>query len=522
MNAVLSDLRAAGVLMHVSSLAGSPGIGDIAGASQQFLKLLESMRMQVWQMLPIGPTGYGDSPYQSLSTFAGYEMLIGLDPLLREGWLEAAELDELDALSSSHVDYERLLPLKSNLLARAADRFIETVPTSLAAEFDAFTAHHDEAWLDDYALFRVIRDEQQGLPWWQWPPALAKRKPAALARVRKQSAITLKHCKVQQFWFEQQWQALRSRSRELGIRLFGDLPIYIAMDSADAWSRRDLLQLDRHGQPARVAGVPPDYFSEDGQFWGNPLYDWGRHEEQGFAWWIQRIELALQRFDLLRVDHFRGFESYWSVPANHPDARQGRWEPGPGDALFEALERALGRLPLVAENLGEITPEVESLRKRHGLPGMIILQFEVDNPDFKPETMDENNVIYTGTHDNDTTRGWYDGNDNENRKQSEIRATRKRARRLTGGTARTITRDLVRFALESRARLAVIPLQDYLGLGSQARMNTPGSHGGNWQWRVDASKLSMEFSGSVAKLVKAAWRDPKHAVQSGTGRGSPT
>ncbi|NNL95795.1 MAG: 4-alpha-glucanotransferase, partial [Xanthomonadales bacterium] len=460
------------------------------------------------------------SPYQSLSTFAGNEMLIGLEPLARQGLLKSSELKAMNKLPASHVDYGSLHPIKSMLLDRAADRIDVSDSAKSMTKFQQFRARHDPAWLDDYALFRAIKKDQGGKPWWQWPAALAKREPNALAEIRKTSQAAINRVKLQQFLFDQQWNSLRSDAHERGITLFGDVPIYIAHDSADAWARRELVQLDERGRPRFVAGVPPDYFSDEGQLWGNPLYNWAEHDRDGYAWWAQRLEHALQRFDLLRIDHFRGFESYWSVRADHENAKQGNWEPGPGDALFEALEASLGKLPIVAENLGEITPEVESLRKRHGLPGMVILQFEAENPDFDAQAVDQDNVIYTGTHDNDTIRGWFQGRLNDTRTRSELRACRKRAKKLTGGTARTITRDMIRVALQSPARLAMAPLQDFLDLGSEARMNTPGSTSDNWQWRVDPALMTSQFFDSVAGMVQACSRDPEHALQSGSGPGS--
>ena len=517
--AALPSDREAGVLVHISSLPGPHGIGDIGDAAQAFLDTLVQMKFACWQFLPLGPTGYGNSPYQALSSFAGNEMLIGLEPLQREGLLEPGALREI-ADAGAPLDSAQLFPQKSRLLDIAAERFLSDMDAADETEFEAFCARHEETWLDEYALYRVLRAQQGNQPWQRWDHAAAQRDGRYLSSVRKQHGQQLIRVRVHQYWFERQWQAVRHAARVRGIRLFGDLPIYVSADSADAWARRDLMQVGAGGQATRVSGVPPDYFNELGQRWGNPLYDWPRHEREGFDWWIRRVRRAMGQCDLLRLDHFRGFESYWSIPADSPDARHGQWEPGPGDALFEALREALGSLPLVAENLGDISDEVESLRERHGLPGMRVLQFELENEDFDPAQVEPGCVLYTGTHDNDTLKGWLDGRGKDTCTAQERRSARRRARRLTGGRAEELQRDLLRLAFSSPARLAIAPIQDLMGLGSEARMNTPGEPCEQWRWRLPDGQPDHATIDFCARTVTEASRRPPVALQSGHPTGS--
>lgn len=499
------ERRVAGVSLHFSSLPAAHGIGDIADAAAQFVDHLEKMKLAVWQVLPTGPTGFGDSPYQSLSVFAGNEMLIGLEPLVREGWLRADELSSLQELPGESVDFAGLIPLKRALLEQAADRFLERAGANAA--FEDFVACHDRAWLHDYALFRALKTLHSEHPWTQWDPELAARDSGALLEVEREHHDAILRFKAMQFFFDRQWSALRRRASELGVRLFGDMPFYIALDSADAWVGRALLQTDDAGRPSAVAGVPPDYFSEDGQLWGNPLYDWAHHEATGYHWWITRIAAAARCYDMVRVDHFRGFESYWSVPAGATTAREGDWKPGPGSALFDAVAEALCEVPVVAEDLGVITEEVEQLRRRHGIPGMKVMQFELADREFDPSTIAENCVVYTATHDNDTTAGWFSGGAHEPRSRKEIRRTGRNVLCLTRGKARTIAHDLVRLAFSTPARVAIAPMQDYLGLGSEARMNVPGTSAGNWRWRMRENQLTEAKIEEIAGLVAGSGRD---------------
>jgi 4-alpha-glucanotransferase len=513
-SSILRMGRQAGVAMHLASLPGDHGIGDIADSATAFVDRLVEMQLGVWQFLPLGPTAYGDSPYQPLSAFAGNANLIGLDPLLRLGLLREDELPDLAPLPRDCVDYGRLIPAKRALLARAAERFNARSGNGLTAEYEEFLHAHGAQWLDDYALFRVLKTAHGERPWPEWDPAYVRREPSALARARDEHRESIERSRITQFLFDRQWRALKAHAGERGICLFGDMPIYIALDSADAWSHPEMLLLDRDGRPSAVAGVPPDYFSEDGQLWGNPLYDWAYHERTGFRWWIERVRYAAQQTHLVRIDHFRGFEAFWSVPYGEQTAKNGDWVPGPGDALFVALEQALGQLPIVAEDLGVITPAVDALRESHGIPGMVVLQFEVGDPDFDLESIGENSVCYTGTHDNDTTLGWFRGNGDDTRSAEEIEATRARALELTGGSPETIHLDMIRLAFASKAAIAVAPMQDFLGLGSAARLNRPGTTLNNWRWRMPADALRPDLVGTIAGMVRDASRLPGKGLDS--------
>jgi 4-alpha-glucanotransferase len=504
--------RRAGVGLHLSSLPGNHGIGDIAGGAKAFVDTLVQMNLGVWQFLPLGPTAYGDSPYQPLSAFAGNANLIGLEPLVELGLLQAQELQPLLDLPRDFTDYGHLIPLKRKLLARAAERFNARRQNGLQAEYEDFLQGNAERWLDDYALFRVLKTAHRERPWPEWDVGYVRRDPAALQGARDRYREQIERTRITQFLFDRQWRELRAYATERNVCLFGDMPIYIALDSADAWAHPEMLLIDRDGRPSHVAGVPPDYFSEDGQLWGNPLYDWTYHEQSGFQWWIERTRHATRQAHLVRIDHFRGFESFWSVPCGAKTARQGEWVPGPGDALFEALEGALGRLPIVAEDLGVITPEVDALRNNHGIPGMVVLQFEVADSEFEFESIDENSVCYTGTHDNDTTGGWFRGNGDDTRTAAEIERTRLAALERTGGSAESIHRDMIRLAFASRSTIAIAPMQDYLGLGSAARFNTPGTTLNNWRWRMRDGDLTPQLIEAVAAMVRSAERVPKERL----------
>ena len=503
---ILPGQKKAGVGMHFTSLAGAYGIGDIGDSALAFIDKLVEMKIHVWQFLPTGPTAYGDSPYQPLSAFAGNEMLIGIEPLIRFGLLTAGEAEALTGLSAGKVDYGQLIPKKHALLTLAAERFSSAANTGLQEAYKKFLELHGKPWLNDYAVYRILKSMHNERPWPEWDSAYVHREADALQRVRDTHRRAIENIKVTQFLFDQQWQTLRQYARDKVVLLFGDMPIYIALDSADAWAHPEILMIDGNGRPSHIAGVPPDYFSADGQLWGNPLYDWHFHESNGYQWWIERIQHAASRMDLVRIDHFRGFEAYWSVEFGAETARDGEWIPGPGAALFDAMKEALGVLPIVAEDLGVITPEVDALRHRHNMPGMKVLQFEVGNPDFKLEDVDENCVCYTGTHDNDTTVGWFKGGNDDTRSEQEIIETRRNAIKVTAGSEETIHLDMIRLAFNSRARLAIVPMQDFLGLGSDARLNTPGTTANNWRWRVCSEQLSSEVCESISELVKETAR----------------
>ena len=498
--------RQAGVSLHITSLPGPHGIGDIADSAMGFLDQLVEMDLGVWQILPSGPTAYGDSPYQPLSAFAGNPMFVGLGPLLRKKLVKASELEPLESLPHDHVDYGRLIPAKQAILNVAAERFISEPQHGLAAEFEDFQQRYGKRWLDDYALFRVLKSLHGERPWPEWNEKYIRRDPVALEKLRNEHRADIEKIKVIQFLFDHQWNKLRARAEDKGICLFGDMPIYIALDSSDAWAHPKRLLLNGDGLPSFIAGVPPDYFSEDGQLWGNPLYDWPYHKKTGYRWWIERIQHAANQTPLVRIDHFRGFESYWSVPSDSSTAREGRWETGPGDGLFLAMQKIMGSLPIVAEDLGVITPEVVRLRENHGLPGMVVLQFEVGNPEFDFNSVSENSVCYTGTHDNDTTLGWFFGNGADTRTPEEISEQQASALERTGGTAETVAQDMIRLALSSNSCLAVVPMQDYLGLGSEARLNVPGTTMNNWRWRVQSHQLQPALLESVRALVDSTGR----------------
>ena len=505
-NIVMPHGRRAGVCLHLSSLPGPYGIGELGAAARAFVDTMASMQLAVWQFLPVGPTAYGDSPYQPLSTFAGNEMLIDIGDLIGLGLLNRGEVDELTTLPERHVDYGALIPIKNRLLHLAANRFENQVSNELLSDFKRFVKQDDDEWLHDYALFRILKSSHGERPWPEWQPEFVHRDAEALARIEEQEAGQIRVIKIIQFLFFRQWYGLRDYAHKSGIVLFGDMPIYIALDSADAWANREILRIDKDGRPDHVAGVPPDYFSADGQLWGNPLYDWEKHAASGYQWWVDRLRATSELTDIVRIDHFRGFESYWSVPAEAETARDGAWEPGPGDAIFDAMKNALGDLPIVAEDLGVITPEVEGLRDRHNIPGMHVLQFDVCDAGFRLSDVTENSVCYTGTHDNDTTIGWFHGSPDDIRGAEEIALTQEAVLRITGGTAETIHTDLVKAAFSTNARIAIAPLQDYLGLGSEARLNTPGTSAGNWQWRVVESQLSPKLCDNIASIVEASKR----------------
>jgi 4-alpha-glucanotransferase len=433
-------------------------------------------------------------------------MLIGLEPLVREGLLHDEELDDLAALPASEVNFQMLNPIKKQLLVRAAERFVSGARGEVLERFEAFCETHDDSWLHDYAVFRVLKTKHEEQAWSRWAPELAQRDKSALSAVERSEAAPITRVKVLQYFFDRQWRALRSHAAAQGLRLFGDLPFYVALDSADAWSGKASLLVDQEGRPSHVAGVPPDYFSKDGQLWGNPLYDWGRHAEEGYQWWISRLREAAAHFDLVRVDHFRGFESYWSVPFGNTTARKGEWKPGPADAFFKAASAALGELPLVAEDLGIITEEVIHLRRRHRIPGMRVLQFELADPGFDPAQIPEDCACYTATHDNETTVGWFHGQGGSTRTRRQIRETRRAALRHSGGTSSTIHLDLIRLAFGTRARVALAPMQDFLGLGPEARLNVPGTSSGNWRWRLTSGQLTDQNKSEIATLVQAAGR----------------
>ena len=494
---MLTD-RQAGVLLHPTSLPGPHGIGTLGAEALSVLDFLQEAGQSVWEILPLNPTGYGDSPYAAYSAFAGNPLLIDLEALSREQGFPLAE-EPIPDFSPDRVQFELLIPWKTELLARAAHHFKRNAGSQLQESLQRFR-RQECSWLADYALFRALKEAHGGAPWFEWEPELVERRPDALDAWRAKLADAVYAQEYQQFQFFRQWGALREQARARGITLLGDLPIFVADDSADVWVHPHLFDLDGRYRAKSMAGVPPDYFCPTGQLWGNPLFCWEKMAEDGYAWWIARIRATLRTVDLIRLDHFRGFEAYWAVPAGNPTAEVGEWRKGPGAAFFRVLQEALGELPLVAEDLGFITSEVEELRDRFNLPGMKILQFAFADDagnSFLPHHYEKNAVVYTGTHDNDTTVGYF---------QKAPPAELTFAQRYIPSLGSEIHWDLIRLAYQSAARLAVIPLQDLLDLGSEARMNMPGTGQGNWAWRYRAGSLTPLLAARMRQLVETYGR----------------
>jgi 4-alpha-glucanotransferase len=485
--------RASGLLLHPTSLPGPYGIGDLGPIAYHWVDTLVRAGQKWWQMLPLGPTGYADSPYQCFSAFAGNPYLISPEALAQDGLLLAADLNG-PSFPAAEVDYGPVIEFKAALLARAWERFNAGAAPALRAEFDAFRQAEAD-WLPDFGLFMALKDDHALASWLTWEAPLRQREPRALAVARAAHAERSAHHEFRQFLFFRQWQALKAYANTRGVRLIGDIPIFVSSDSADVWAHPELFLLDDDRQMVAVAGVPPDYFSATGQLWGNPLYDWEALRASGYAWWAERFRAALRQVDLVRLDHFRGFEAYWRIPAGMPTAEIGEWVQGPGAAFLEAMQAALGGLPIIAEDLGVITPEVEALRDGFNLPGMKILQFAFGGATedrFLPHTYDKNCVVYTGTHDNDTTAGWY---------AAAAAAERDFVRRYLARDGRDIAWDLIRLAWASVADLAVAPVQDVLSLDTRARMNLPGTTGGNWGWRLQAGALTPALLDRLADLT---------------------
>jgi 4-alpha-glucanotransferase len=479
------------ILLHPTSLPGPYGIGDLGPSAYRWLDWQAGSGARWWQMLPLGPTGYADSPYASFSAFAGNPMLISPDLLVQQGLLNEADVAEHPDFPDHKVDYGAANAWKENLLSRAFEA--AGADPALQADFTAFR-QQERGWLEDYALFMALKDQHDMRPWWQWDEALRNRQQSALKAFSAEHRVRIDRHAFLQFIFFQQWEQLRQRMAELDIRVIGDVPIYVARDSVDLWANPHLFELDEERNPSAVAGVPPDYFSETGQLWGNPLYDWAAHAEEGYAWWFARLRAVLKLVDVVRLDHFRGFYDYWAVPAGAEDAVNGEWRQGPADRFFKALREEFGELPLIAEDLGEINPEVFKLRDRFNLPGMKILQFAFDGGienDFLPHNYPENCVAYSGTHDNDTSVGWY-----------AKAAPQERAfcNEYLHTNGEHIAWRFIETLWASRADLVAAPMQDFLELGSHARMNIPSTIGGNWAWRLRAEDLSDELAHQIAIL----------------------
>lgn len=498
--------RSSGILLHPTSLPGPFGIGDLGPEAYAFADFLEAAGQSLWQVLPLGPTGYGDSPYACYSAFAGNTLLISPEDLVREGLITKDDVETLQPFEAERVDFEVVHNFKDAILRLAFDAFRQTTNSELSNAFAEFRDQH-AAWLDDYTLFRALKDEHGGKAWTEWQPELASRDAGALDVVRQNLDEEIEAQKFYQFLFFRQWFALKADCNRRGIELVGDIPIFVAHDSADVWTNPDQFKLNADGSPIVVAGVPPDYFSATGQLWGNPLYNWDHMRADEFKWWIERVRATLGMFDIARIDHFRGFAACWEIPGGDKTAERGRWVEAPGRELFTAIRDALGQLPIIAEDLGVITPDVESLRDDFGLPGMRILQFgfssDTKNIDL-PHNYRRNVVVYTGTHDNDTAVGWFTSvaGAGSTRDAEQIERERGFCVKYLATDGEEINWDFIRTVLASVANTAIVPLQDVLGLGTAARMNLPNSTEGNWSWRFKAEALTNEVAARLQKLTE--------------------
>lgn len=486
--------RSSGILLHPTSLPGPYGIGDIGPRAHQWIDFLAEAGCGLWQLLPIGPTGYADSPYQCFSAFAGNFYLVSPEALLEDNLLLPDDLADLPAFPETKIDYGWVINWKTDLLDRSYRRFQQLRSQNFEAELEAFK-QKQAAWLEDFALFMALKEAHNGAPWHTWEAALRDREPRALEAAGEKYQAAIQRQIYRQFLFFRQWAALREYAHERGIQIIGDIPIFVAHDSADVWAHPDLFFLDDKGKPICVAGVPPDYFSPTGQLWGNPLYRWDVHAASGYRWWLGRIRSVLETVDIVRIDHFRGFAGYWRVPGREKTAVKGRWVKGPGKKLFQTIRKELGDLPIIAEDLGVVTPDVVELRDGLDLPGMKVLQFAFGgvNPQepFLPHNYPVNCVVYTGTHDNDTALGWY-----ERVSDSE----KDFYRRYFARDGHDVSWDLIRGVWSSVAVFSLAPLQDFLRLGNEARMNYPGNPSGNWGWRMPSDALTPELKQRIKEL----------------------
>jgi len=498
----MSFARASGILLHPTSLPSRGGIGDFGPSAYAFADFLASARQSVWQVLPLGPLGLGNSPYSSTSAFAGNPLLISLERLADRGWIDRSQLDILP-IGTGAVDYASVFHQKLPLLFEAARNFLDSAPANARSRYENF-CHQNRWWLDDFVLFDALRARFKLKSWNNWPHELTHRNAEALAEARTKMQDDLDVRSAVQFFFYEQWQALRSYCAERSIRLAGDIAIFVNFDSADVWTHPDLFRLTAELEPEVVAGVPPDFFSKDGQRWGHPLYRWDVMKAQGYGWWIDRLRWATRSFDYLRLDHFRGFSQFWEILANEPTAIHGRWVDGPKDDLFDKVREALGGLPFFAEDLGYITPDVHALRDRLKIPGMAVLQFGFGDPGAHihlPHTFTCEKVVYTGTHDNDTMAGWWATGATE--------LERQYVQAYLGCCEGDIHWAMIRAAFRSVANLCIVPLQDVLGLGSEARMNVPSLEEGNWRWRFSADLLRPEVAKKLAALTEICDRLPQ-------------
>lgn len=488
-------MRESGILLPIASLPSKYGIGAFSKEAYKFIDQLKAAGQSYWQILPLGPTGYGDSPYQSFSTFAGNPYFIDLEALIDEGYLTREECEAYDfGQNDRYVDYEKIYLSKFRVLRTAYER--SNIGKSSA--FQQFVKEN-AYWLEDYALYMSVKNRFFGKSWWEWDDDIRTRQSGAIEKYKNECADEIKFYEFQQFMFMRQWSKLKAYAKEQGVGIIGDIPIYVAFDSADAWSRPELFWFDENMQPIAVAGCPPDAFSPTGQLWGNPLYDWEYHKKTSYAWWIQRIAYCFKLYDVVRVDHFRGFDEYYSIPFNSPTAQNGCWKKGPGYDIFKELNKQLGDLKIIAEDLGFLTESVIELVKKTGYPGMKVLEFAFDSreqSDYSPHNYDKNCVVYTGTHDNETIVGWYD---NLNPKDKQLA---KDYLDIDSENEKDIHWKFIRLALASVANLVVIPIQDYLGLGNEARINKPSTVGDNWKWRLRDNEITDDLLRKINKVTK--------------------
>lgn len=500
--------RASGILLHPTSLPDSYGTGDLGPAAHRFAEFLARAGQSWWQMLPIGPLGGGNSPYDSPSSFAGNPLLIDLGWLRDRGWIRDLPRPPRD--TPGRADYRAAARFRQPILRAAFEGFRARATCSERAAFDTFR-DANAAWLADYALYTALQAVHRKTPWTEWEPGLRRRTAAALTEARRTLADRVEAIEFLQWVFDRQWNELRERCAALGVALLGDVPMYVKHEGVEVWSRPDLFDVDDRGRPRHVAGVPPDYFSEKGQLWGNPLYRWDALRKSGYAWWIARLAKTLERFDAVRIDHFIALHRFWEVPASAKTAQRGRFVPVPGEDFLSRLRDALGGLPFIAEDLGLVTPEVHALRERFDLPGMRVLEFAFSDAvsEYQPHRYPRDTVVYTGTHDNDTLIGWLRGPVPRSAERARaVRAERKRALDYAGSDGREPHWDLIRLALMSVAGLAIFPVQDLLGLGSEARMNVPGTPSGNWAWRLHSRSLTPELADRMASLCRRYERVP--------------
>lgn len=488
--------RKAGILVHPTSFPSPYGIGDLGDGAYQFIDFMKKSGQKLWQVLPIGPTGYGDSPYQSFSSFAGQPLLISPDHLHEMDLLTLDELKDIPDWDPSSIDFGPTIKYKFSLLKLAFDHFLKKKDTSLQADFTTFL-QNNKFWLEDYSLFMAAKDYHKGVAWTDWNKDIAFPTKKNKDKWKRKLTSGIRYHQFLQFIFFKQWFNLKSYANKQDIQIIGDMPIFVAFDSSDVWANKDLFHLDDKGFPTHVAGVPPDYFSDTGQLWGNPLYKWLVHKQDKYSWWVKRLKYALTLVDFLRIDHFRGFEAYWSVPFGSPNAINGKWEKGPFKKLFRTFEQVLGdNLPIIAEDLGVITEAVEDLRDSFNLPGMKILQFafeDTNENDFLPHLHIANSICYTGTHDNDTTTSWY---------QHISEESKDKLRRYLNTNATSVAWDMIRACYQSVSNTAIVPLQDIFSFDSWARMNTPGTSMGNWKWRYTPDMLTDNLANQLMSIAK--------------------